>query len=257
MIPIGSSAPKDGHYVLVVALIVACLMVFFWQQSLSPRDAHIFIVSHALIPLRYREPQVALMLGLDPNDFAPFFTMAFLHGGWVHLIGNMWMLWLFGRAVEARLGIFRFALLYLSCALLASGSHFFANIDSSTPTLGASGAVAGVIGAYAMLFPRSRIIFMLPIWFVPPTFRIPALIIIGLWFGLQVFYGAGSLQDPAAAAGVAWWAHIGGFIAGLLFAHILTPPGGPAPEPAVRIPRPGSVPSGGQRPGAKRSDPGL
>ena len=230
MIPIGSSAPKSGHYYLVVALIAACVAVFLWEQSLPPRDAHIFIVTHALIPLRYSAPRQALFAGLDPNDYAPFVTMAFLHGGWLHLILNMWTLWLVGRSVEARVGPFRFALLYITCTLLASGAHFVANIDSMTPTIGASGAIAGVIGAHATLFPRSKIIFVLPIWFIPLIFRLSAMIFASLWFGLQVAIGAGALLNPGIGAGIAWWAHIGGFIAGLVFVHVLAPPGGSADD---------------------------
>lgn len=230
MIPIGSSAPKNGRYILVVVLILACVLVFLWGRTLTPRDAHVFIVTHALIPLRYTEPHQALLAGLDPNDYAPFLTMAFLHGGWLHLILNMWTLWLVGRSVEARLGAFRFGLLYLTCTLLASGSHFLANTDSINPTLGASGAIAGVIGAHAMLFPRSKIVFVLPIWFLPLIFRLSAMIFVGLWFGLQVLQGTGALLSPGYGAGVAWWAHIGGFVAGLVFVHILAPPEGPAPH---------------------------
>ena len=253
MIPIGSSAPRDGHYVLVVVLIAVCVLVFLWEQALPPRDAHVLVVSHALIPLRYTQPKEALLVGLDPNDYAPFVTMAFLHGGWLHLIFNMWTLWLFGRSVEARLGAFRFAVLYGTCILLASGAHFLANMDSGTPTLGASGAIAGVLGAYAILFPRSKIVFVLPIWFIPLIFRLSAMIFVGIWFGLQLLQGAGSELLPSFGAGIAWWAHIGGFVAGLVFGSILAPPGRAAPETAAIAPRQGSVPSGGSQPRSEDS----
>ncbi|NBC33053.1 MAG: rhomboid family intramembrane serine protease [Alphaproteobacteria bacterium] len=230
MIPIGSSAPKDGTYWLVVTLIVLCVGVFLWEQALPPRDAHALIARYALIPLRYAEPKWALVHGLDPTNYTPFVAMAFLHGGWLHLIINMWTLWLFGRAVEGRLGALRFAVLYALCTLLASGAHFLANTDSATPTLGASGAIAGVLGAHAMLFPKARIVIVLPIWFIPLFFRLSAMIFVAIWLGLQLLQGAGSLLSPTIGAGIAWWAHIGGFLAGLLFVHILAPPGGPTPD---------------------------
>jgi membrane associated rhomboid family serine protease len=231
MIPITTTAPRTGIYPVVIALIVACVGVFLFQGLLTPLGQVRFIGEYALIPLRYANARWALMHGLDPDDYLPFLTMAFLHGGWLHLLFNMWTLWLFGRAVEARLGSFRFTVLYVICALLASGAHMLAYPGSHVPTLGASGAIAGVLGAHAMLYPRSQIVLVIPIVFIPLFFRITALAYVAVWFGLQVFQGAGSLLlGGGEVAGIAWWAHIGGFLAGIVFVAILAPPAPPAAE---------------------------
>jgi membrane associated rhomboid family serine protease len=141
----------------------------------------------------------------------------FLHAGWMHLIGNMWYLWIFGDNVEDRLGHFNFLLFYLLCGLAAGVVHTAANLDSTVPSLGASGAIAGVLGAYAVSYPFARVLTLVPIVFFFQVIEVPAIIILGLWFLLQFLSGASSITtSQAASGGVAWWAHIGGFIAGIL-----------------------------------------
>jgi len=234
MLPIGTDAPRGARPpVLVFGLIAACVAVFLIQQSLPPRQALAFLAENALVPRRYADPFWAQVNGLDPDDYLPLVTMAFLHGGWLHLALNMWTLWLFGRAVEARLGTFRFGLLYLACALLASSAQMAVYPDSAVPTIGASGAIAGVLGAHAALHPRSRVLILIPIVVIPLFFRIWALWYVAVWFGLQVMQGAGALT-AGQAGGVAWWAHIGGFLAGLAFVAVLTPPADPPARPRAR-----------------------
>jgi len=239
MLPIRTDAPRGPRPArLVFGLIAACAAVFLLQQSLPPRAAVAFLAEHALVPRRYADPLWARMNGLDPEDHLPLITMAFLHGGWLHLLFNMWTLWLFGRAVEHRLGSFRFALLYFACALLASGAQMSVYPTSAVPTLGASGAIAGVLGAHAALYPRSKVLLLVPIIVIPLFFRISALWYVAVWFGLQVLQGAGALTS-GQAGGVAWWAHIGGFLAGLAFVPCSRRP--PArPGAAARCPRPGA-----------------
>jgi len=139
-----------------------------------------------------------------------------LHGGWFHLIANMWSLYLFGDNVEDRLGHFRFFLFYLLAGVAANAVHFTVNHDSTLPVIGASGAIAGVMAAYLRLFPFGRIITLVPVFFIPYFFEIPAYIFMGLWFLTQVFSGTASLALAEGGGGIAWWAHIGGFAAGFL-----------------------------------------
>jgi membrane associated rhomboid family serine protease len=139
----------------------------------------------------------------------------FLHGGWIHLIGNMWTLWIFGDNVEDEMGPWKFLIFYLTCGLFASAVQIYTNPDSVLPTIGASGAIAGVMGAYYVLFPRARIIIMIPILFFPFFFEIPAVLFLAFWFLEQLFSGAFSLLGPKMLGGIAWWAHIGGFLCGM------------------------------------------
>ena len=226
MIPISTTAPRsDRSPIVVYAVVAVCSMVFLWQMNLSGDAALRFMAEYALIPRRYEDPAWALRLGLNPGDYAPLLTSTVLHGGWLHLIFNMWTLWLFGRAVEARMGTGRFLLLYTFSALLAGYAHMLAYPASTTPVIGASGAIAGILGAHASLFPAARIILLIPIIIIPLFLPISAFWYVALWFGFQVWQGAGSLGQ-VTGGGVAWWAHIGGFIAGLIFVRALTPPKG-------------------------------
>ncbi|MCB9957143.1 MAG: rhomboid family intramembrane serine protease [Rhodospirillaceae bacterium] len=236
MIPVGSTAPRARVAIVVLAMVAVCCAVFVWQLGLSPQDSFLVTVRYALIPGRYSDPSWAVLHGLDPADYLPFFSMAFLHGGWLHLLANMWTLWLLGRAVESRMGGFRFALLYVLSALLASTAHAWINANSYVPTLGASGAIAGVVSAHAALFPRSRIVILVPIVIIPLFFRVPTLVFAAIWFGLQVLQGATSALGPDASTGIAWWAHIGGFVAGLVFVALLTPPETDDPPPPASPP---------------------
>jgi membrane associated rhomboid family serine protease len=140
----------------------------------------------------------------------------FLHGGWLHIVGNMWTLWIFGDNVEDRMGHGRFAIFYLLCGLAAGIVHCLTNLDSTLPTVGASGAIAGVMGAYFYLFPYARVIVMVPLFIFPFFFELPAATFLAFWALAQVFSGTLSLGYPGNVGGVAWWAHVGGFMAGML-----------------------------------------
>jgi hypothetical protein len=145
-----------------------------------------------------------------------------MHGGWLHLGVNMWTLWLFGRALEERLGAPRFVFLYLVAGLIAGLAHFSFNLGSGSPALGASGAIAGVLGAYTVIYPTARIAILTPILFFPVVFRLPAVIYTGLWFLFQVGPALTEFTAPrGAAGGIAWWAHIGGFVAGLALIGVI------------------------------------
>jgi hypothetical protein len=143
----------------------------------------------------------------------------FLHGSFWHILGNMWSLYIFGDNVEDRLGPVRYALFYLLCGIASGLSHLVLNLQSNVPTIGASGAIAGVMGAYFILHPRSKILTLIPIFFIPYFINIPAFIFLGLWFLLQFINAAGS---QGTAGGIAWWAHIGGFVFGIVFLKLFT-----------------------------------
>src|SRR5579875_2155540 len=192
--------------------------------GLPPEALNAVLVHYALIPLRYTHPALALSVGLDPDNFWPFLTDAFLHGGWWHIIFNMWFLWIFGPAMEARFGRLGFLALYLGGAAAASAVHVATHPDSAEPVLGASGAIAAVIAAYALIYPTERVVTIVPIIFIPLFVPVPAMIFAAIWFVLQVMQGTQELGRPEIAAGVAWWAHIGGFAFGALFAVVARAP---------------------------------
>ena len=144
-------------------------------------------------------------------------TSIFMHGGWMHLIGNMFFLWIFGNNIEDAMGRVRFALFYLVCGLAASFCHILADPDSTIPTLGASGAISGVLGAYLVLYPKARILTMVPLGFFLQMMRLPAALFLPIWFAMQIF----GVLRPSSGGGVAWWAHIGGFVAGLVLVKLL------------------------------------
>ena len=223
MIPIQTCVPVRYPPIANYALIGLNGAVFLFQISLPAAEQEAFVYSFGLVPARFTHPEWALRVGLDPGSYLPFVTTMFLHGGWLHLILNMWSLWLFGGAVEDRLGSVRYLLFYVACGLFAGLAHAAANAESTVPAVGASGAIAGVMGAYMRLFPYSRIVLLVPILFLPLFFALPAALYVAIWFILQVVQGTLATLQPQAG-GVAWWAHIGGFVAGLVIVPLLHRP---------------------------------
>lgn len=241
MLPLNTTAPRKTVPIVVTAIVCICTGLFVWLL-LMPQWQHYVFAKYGLIPLRYSNAAWAMAFGLDPSNYLSLFSMAFLHLNWVHLLANMWALWVFGGPVEARLGILRFVLLYVIAGLLASFAHLLIFPESHVPAIGASGAVAGVFGAFVALYPRARILVLIPL-----PVRIPAIWFIGFWFAVQVAMGWSTLQEQTS---VAWWIHIGGFLAGLVLVTFLAPPrSAPAAgDPAERdsdhdIDRSGGLPS--------------
>jgi membrane associated rhomboid family serine protease len=216
MFPIKDSIRIPFPPVATYGLILLNALVFFYQESLSSRDAIAFSYAHALVPCRYFNPSCAAELGLDPHDYLPFIEGAFMHGGWWHLILNMWTLFIFGASLEGRIGRLQFLSFYLVCGLSASVAHATFNQDSAVPALGASGAIAGVLGAYATTFPRAKLTILILIVIIPFFFKVPALAYALIWFGFQFAQGFIDLASPTMGNGIAWWAHIGGFVAGIV-----------------------------------------
>lgn len=214
MIPLKNLRPRTHFPAVTLALIVINFIVFFYQLTLDPRGLQSFILTYSMIPARAQlalaHSQYTLAQG-----FFPLFTSMFLHAGWLHIIGNMWFLWLFGPNVEDRLGHVPYLGFYLVCGLGAGIAQTLFSLGSTIPGLGASGAIAGVLGAYVVFFPSSRILTLVTLFFWWFFARLPAVLFIGLWFAVQFLSGLGSLGS-AQTGGVAWWAHVGGFLLGML-----------------------------------------
>lgn len=238
MFPIRDSVPRVQTPVIVYTLIAANAAVFLYQNGLDSRQAILFAYEHGLVPRRYFDEWWALRNGLPSTDYFPFLTAAFLHGGWLHIILNMWTLFIFGSTMEGRMGSAPFLAFYLASGAASMATHAWFNAASEAPVIGASGAVAGVIGAYAVSFPAARITLLVPIIIIPLIFQIPAVAFAAIWFGMQLLQGAWEILTPGMGGGIAWWAHIGGFIAGivilplfLLFAPVRQPRGPWQPGP--------------------------
>jgi len=214
MIPLKNLRPRVHFPTVTLALIVINFIVFFYQLTLDPRALQSFIFTYSMIPARAQlalaHSQYTLAQG-----FVPLFTSMFLHGGWLHIIGNMWFLWLFGPNVEDRLGHVPYLGFYLVCGLGAGIAQTVFSLGSTIPGLGASGAIAGVLGAYVIFFPSSRILTLVTLFFWWFFARLPAVLFIGLWFAVQFLSGLRSLGN-SQMGGIAWWAHVGGFLLGML-----------------------------------------
>ncbi|MGO9480393.1 MAG: rhomboid family intramembrane serine protease [Candidatus Kryptoniota bacterium] len=197
-------------------LIAANVLVFFYELSLG-KQLDGFIIKYGLISHRYFYA-VAHHTHLMTR-YIPFFSSMFLHGGWLHIIGNMWFLFIFGDNVEDRLGHGNYLVFYLLSGLAAAILQLLSSVGSSVPTIGASGAISGVLGAYLVMFPRAKIVTLLPIFFFFGIFDIPAFVFIGFWFLLQ-FVGGLQTLGVDTTGGIAWWAHVGGFVAGILMVPV-------------------------------------
>ena len=215
MIPVRDTIPSRHPPVAVMAIIGCNVGVFLIELALPEASLRRLFYLFGMVPARYSHPEWARALGFPADDLWPFLTSMFLHGGWMHIVSNMWFLWLFGDNVEDRMGPLRFTIFYLLCGIAAGLLHWFTNPDSTVPAVGASGAIAGVMGAYFLLFPYSTVICFFPLFFIPWFFELPAFIYLGIWFLTQLHSGTLSLVGPGAVGGVAWWAHIGGFVAGM------------------------------------------
>jgi membrane associated rhomboid family serine protease len=209
MLPIRDENPTTSTAWMTILLILANVAIFLFQWLLPEAKTEQLIHEAGFIPAR-----LSRSTGIEglPATLT-LVTSQFLHGGLLHLAGNMLFLWIFGNNVEERIGSLRFLLFYLACGVLAGLVHFWSGPSSLIPTVGASGAISGVLGAYALLFPRARIHTLVVLVFYISVVRIPALLWVGIWFILQM---AGSVRGTGAGGGVAWFAHIGGLIAGVL-----------------------------------------
>ncbi|MCB9918511.1 MAG: rhomboid family intramembrane serine protease [Planctomycetes bacterium] len=208
MFPLKDSVPAKHPPITLWIVIGLNCAAFLWQNAVAlGNEDYPSWLGLAVVP--------SLVSWSEPPSWVPLFTSQFLHGGFVHLISNLWMLWIFGDNVEDRMGPVRFGIFYLLCGVLAGITHIAFDPSSPVPTIGASGAIAGVLGAYLLLYPHARVLTLVPVFFLPLVFDVPAVVFLVLWFGLQVLNGSLSLLTSDALHSVAWWAHIGGFIAGI------------------------------------------
>ena len=218
MIPLRDTIPSNSFPVVTIGLIVLNIFIFLYQLNLGAGEER-FIQHYGFIPAVYLHTSLAEPLNLFAR-FGPMFSSMFLHGGWLHLIGNMWTLWIFGDNVEDRLGKARFFLYYVVSGLAAVYLHYLTERTSGLPVIGASGAIAGVMGGYFVLFPHARILTLLPIFIFIQIVTVPAVVFLAFWFLGQLLSGVitSSMQTHG---GVAWWAHIGGFVVGALLIFLL------------------------------------
>jgi len=238
MIPLHDDVETRTFPIVNYLLIALNVLVFILELGMGP-DINKFLFQASVIPVLYTGRDHALSAievvttTLNPSlGFRVFFSM-FLHGGWLHVIGNMWFLWIFGDNVEDRLGHFKYVIFYFACGWAATYAHIWSNPASRLPSIGASGAIAGVLGAYLTLYPRATVLTLLPLGFFTQIIRIPAPFFLGFWFLEQFLMGAMSLGVPTAeTGGTAWWAHIGGFVVGVVLVRIL---GGARRRPVRRV----------------------
>jgi len=206
MIPLRDTIPSSGFPLVNYAIIAANVAVFLYETTLGPRlDAFVYA------------------FGLVPREFAPaaLVTSMFLHGGWLHVLGNMLYLYIFGDNVEDRLGHLRYLGFYVLCGVAAGATQAFTNPQSSVPMVGASGAIAGVSGAYLLFFPRARVVTLVPVFLFLQVVEIPAVFFLLVWFLWQVVSGVATLGSRVPAGGVAFWAHVGGFVSGMVLGPAL------------------------------------
>src|SRR5262245_22855345 len=215
MIPLRDDIPSSRFPVATFSIIVINVLVLLRELKLGP-NLEEMLFSFGIVPARYTHGDLAEYFTFSQQIFS-FFSSMFLHGGWLHLLGNMWTLWIFGDNVEDRLGRTRYILLYLASGIAAAVLHIMTNPHSQVPTIGASGAIAGVMGAYFRFFPHARVETVIPPFLLGPVFVLPAVLFLGWWFFLQFFNGTLSLATSGREfSGIAWWAHVGGFAFGFV-----------------------------------------
>lgn len=212
MIPLHDDNPTRINPVVTIIVIVACVLVFVWQQFLEADAQQRLVYSFGMIPAVLLEGHVLPPELVSIPAWATLFTSMFLHGGWMHLIGNMLYLWIFGNNIEDVMGHKRFIVFYIICGLGAALAQALPDADSAIPMIGASGAISGVLGAYLLLYPHARVLVLIPLGIFTRVLYLPAMAVLGFWFVLQIF---SSLITESGQGGVALGAHIGGFLTGM------------------------------------------
>jgi membrane associated rhomboid family serine protease len=211
MIPLRDVIPSRTTPYVTIGIIALNVLAFGFELSLSPGARQQFVRGFGVVPAEFAWPGLI--------------SSMFLHGGWLHIIGNMWYLWIFGDNVEDRMGHLRYLVFYILAGVAAGLAQVLVNPDSYVPTIGASGAIAGVMGAYFVLYPRSRVLTLIPLFIFIEIVEIPAVFFLGFWFLMQLFSGAGSIAHTAGSqGGIAFWAHVAGFLAGLAGVFIFRRP---------------------------------
>jgi membrane associated rhomboid family serine protease len=210
MIPIRDTAPCNSTPYVTWALMAICIVIFLIMLVTPYDEVYRILYLYGMVPRRYSDPNWAAVNGLPFDAYLSFFTSLFLHGGWVHIIMNMWFMWIFADNVEDRMGRVNFIIFYLLCGILATATQYFARKYVDIPVVGASGAIAGVLAAYYFLYPYERVIC----YFFPVVIHLPAVAFLGLWVIIQLYYITTATYVQGISMDSAWWAHLGGFISG-------------------------------------------
>lgn len=227
MVPLRDENPTETTAYVTYALIAVNILVFLYELTLDPNsDLKKFFSAWAVVPCELKDSCATLATSASGlPEWITLFTSQFLHGGFLHIAGNMLFLWIFGNNVEDRLGHVKYLIFYLACGALAALAQSFFSGNSDIPSLGASGAIAGVMGAYILRFPRAEVLTLIPLGFFFWTARIPAFFFLGWWFLQQALYGVASLGAPTnigmQGGGIAYWAHAGGFVFGAILGPLL------------------------------------
>lgn len=215
MFPLRDSTPSGTFPLITYLIIVINVVVFLVELTMGDRQLEQFFKSFGLVPELFLQQ-------FGPYEIFTLFSCMFLHGGWMHLISNMWALFIFGDNIEDRLGHFGYLTFYLACGVCAGLTQVAMSHGSTTPTIGASGAIAGVLGGYIICYPTARVLTAIPILFIIRLIEVPATIYLGFWFISQFFTGFASIgRETGEEGGIAWWAHVGGFIAGSVLVKVM------------------------------------
>lgn len=225
MVPLRDDNPISITPYVTYGLIALNILVFLFQITLTPQQLDAFFELFAVIPKELTANFNGISVGQPVPEWWTLITSQFLHGGFLHVAGNMLFLWIFGNNIEDRLGHVKFLIFYLSCGVLAVLAQWYFSYNSMIPSLGASGAIAGVMGAYILRFPQAQVVTLIPLGFFFWTFRVPAFLFLGFWFVQQAFYSFASLSVPTnigmESGGIAYWAHAGGFVFGAVLGPVL------------------------------------
>lgn len=214
MIPYRDTIPCRYTPWVTWSLIAANTLAFLYSQWLPPRALQALLHLYGLVPARFTYPEWAEAVGFPSGDYTPFLTSMFLHGSGLHLVGNMWLLWIFGDNIEDRMGGVRFLFFYLLCGVVAGLLQVYFSPQSTVPAVGASGAIAGIMGAYFFLYPYARIVIW--VFFLPLFVQVPAIAFLGIWVIIQLYKATSGLGNNVPYSDVAWWGHLGGFVTGML-----------------------------------------
>jgi membrane associated rhomboid family serine protease len=215
MIPIRDNILCETKPFVSWAIIAICIGIFIGMKLLPYELQRQLTYLYGMVPIRYSNPEWAAGFGLPFDYYLSFLTNLFLHGGWVHIIINIWFLWIFSKKIEDVMGHVRFLFFYLICGVVATFVQWYFDQGLVIPVVGASGAISGVLGAYFILYPYARIVVWLPLLFLPIFFELPAISFLGFWVIMQIYKATTALVFEDVVVDVAWWAHIGGFVAGV------------------------------------------
>jgi membrane associated rhomboid family serine protease len=225
VVPLRDDNPTAVTPYVTYGLIAANVLVFLFELSLAPQQLDVFFHLAAVVPRELSASFAGIPINQPVPEWATLISSQFLHGGFLHLAGNMWFLWIFGNNVEDRLGHVRYLFFYLACGVLATLAQWYFSQTSGIPSLGASGAIAGVLGAYVLRFPQIEVLTLIPLGIFFTTVRIPAVFFLGFWFIQQALYGVASLEARTnigmESGGIAYWAHAGGFVVGAILGPLL------------------------------------